>query len=81
MIDEPKPPSRKIEPMKRGEKICLSSFVVCVLAWFFAAALAVGEGMSGNTQYRPVTYLLMGIMVLSLIPICGFICNRLARGG
>jgi hypothetical protein len=77
MIDEPEPAPPKIKPMKRDEKICVGSFIVCVLSWVFAAAFGFLSAVSGRAEYEPLMYLFMWLIFFSLVSICAFICNRL----
>jgi 4-hydroxybenzoate polyprenyltransferase len=79
MMDEPEPEPEppKIKPMKRDEKICVGSFVVNIISWAMTAGLAIAIAGSGSTNLRPFLNLFSWILVLSLIPICAFICNRL----
>ncbi|MHA2078310.1 MAG: hypothetical protein ACXABN_14480 [Candidatus Thorarchaeota archaeon] len=68
MLHEPKkPPQRK----KHGENICVGSMVICIIA----GLMWIAETISGTSQYDYIGEFFFWILVLFMIPICGFICS------
>jgi hypothetical protein len=61
--------------MKRGEKICVVSMVVYILTGYVGLGLALGS-LTGANIPRYVMDILVWISLLSLILICGFICDK-----
>jgi hypothetical protein len=60
--------------VKRGEKICVGSMVVSIIIMTLAASYGIAAGASGDPQARLIAEFLGWLWIISIVPICGYIC-------